>query len=240
MRLLVRHRDLDKVALLLKLNGYVVSVRACRRAIEHLVLDPFDDLDPYGIRSFATPETVASEAAERLIKQRPRTETERAGRRRDTTRAGGRDHLARQLTSVLLPLFGGFDRAALLEVIDRFGIGDVARGLHTAVPGVAETVAADAEAGVLHVDHIRAELLPRLTAEDYDTFVRASRVLLAAIESLGLTLTPSDPFVSDCLAALRRPDHQLLPPPAASTTGEAEAERAALHFFAQHRAKTTD
>jgi hypothetical protein len=115
----------------------------------------------------------------------------------------------------------------------------VARRVAGAVPGLSDFIAEEASAGHLDVDSIRAEALPKYTVENYNTAVRAARVLLAAVEAFGFTVTSSDAFRADCLAALRRPDRRLPTPPPESQTGEEQAETIALKFFAQGRTKTT-
>lgn len=235
--LLERHRNLDKVAALLKINGYAISVRACQRALEHLVLNPLDDLDPLRSRNERAPEVVATDAARRALSRRVRTEEERTSRSNDRTRAGGRDQLISLGSGLLLPLFGGFDQAAYVDFLERFGLDEAFRKINAAVPDLGESLAQDAQEGRMQIDRIRTEALPQLTADDYDTFVRMGRVLLAALEAFGLEVSASDPFAADCLAALRRPERPLKPP-TNPDTGEAEGEAIALAFFAQqNRAK---
>jgi hypothetical protein len=225
------------VAVLLKINGYTVSVRACRRALEHLVLNPLDDLDPLRSRNERAPEAVATDAARLALSQRVRTDEERTRRSNDQTRAGGRDQLINLGSRLLLPMYGGFDQAAYLDFLERFGLGEAFRKINSAAPGLGETLAQDAQEGGMQIDRVRTEMLPRLTADNYDTFVRMGRVLLAALEAFGVEITASDLFAADCLAALRRPERRLNPP-ANSDTGEADGEATALAFFArQERAK---
>jgi hypothetical protein len=234
LRLIERHRSLDKVAVLLKINGYTVSVRACRRAVEHLVLNPLEDLDPFRSRDAREPEVVAADAARRALTQRVRTEEERTSRSNDQTRAGGRDQLMILGSGLLLPLYGGFDQAAYIDFLDRFGLGEAFRKINSAVPGLGESFAQDAQDGGMQIDRVRTEALPQLTANHYDTFVRMGRVLLAALEAFGVEISASDSFKADCLAALRRPERRLKPP-ANSDTGEAEGEAVALAFFARQK-----
>lgn len=234
VRVLERHRNLDKVAVLLKINGYTVSVRACRRAVEHLVLNPLDDLDPHRSRNERRAEVVATDAARRALSRRVRTEEDRTSRSNDLTRAGGRNQLVSLGSGLLLPLYGGFDQAAYIDFLDRFGLGEAFRRINSAVPGLGESLAQEAQEGGMQIDRIRTEALPQLTAENYDTFVRMGRVLLAALEAFGVEISASDSFAADCLAALRRPERRLKPP-ASSDTGEAEGEAAALAFFARRK-----
>ena len=218
----------------MKINGYTVSVRACRQAVEHLMLNPLDDLDPLRSRNERRPEVVATDAARRALTQRARTEEERTRRNNDQTRAGGRDHLISLGSGLLLPLYGGFDQAAYVDFLERFGLGEAFRMINSAVPSLGETLAQDAREGHMQIDRIRDEALPQLTADNYDTFVRMGRVLLAALEAFGVEITASDPFAADCLAALRHPDRHLKPPEN-SDTGEIEGEEAALAFFARRK-----
>jgi hypothetical protein len=234
LRLIERHRNLDKVAVLLKINGYTVSVRACRRAVEHLVLNPLDDLDPHRSRNERAPEVVATAAARRALSRRVRTEEERTSRSSDQTRAGGRDRLISLGSGLLLPLYGGFDQAAYIDFLERFGLGEAFRKINSAVPGLGESLGQEALEGGMQIDRIRTEALPQLTADNYDTFVRMCRVLLAALEAFGVEISASDSFAADCLAALRRPERRLNPA-ASSDTGEAEGEAAALAFFARRQ-----
>jgi DNA-binding transcriptional MerR regulator len=206
LRLLDRHRNLDKVAALLKLNGYTVSARACRLSIEHLLLDPLESLDPHGTRRYTDPAAVATGAATRITSRRARTDQERNDKARDIALAGGEAAHTRLLASVLLPLFGGLDQANLVEALDKFGLGPVARKISAAVPGLAQTISEDVAAGRMQIDGIRADALPTLTADDYDTLVRVGQLLVAAIEGFGVAITPADPFVADCIDALRHPE----------------------------------
>jgi hypothetical protein len=235
LRFLEQHRNLDKVAALLKLNGYTVSTRACRRAVERLVLDPFEELDPYGERRFRDCSAVATEAAESVLSKRLRTDEERAARAKDEQRVGGKDGLVRITAASLLPAFGGFNAQALLTAVDSIDAGNIARALDAAAPELGAAVAEEGAAGHLGIDWIRNEALPLLTHESFDTAVRMGRALLATVEILGLEVSSSDAFNSDCLSALRRPERRLPAPPLTSTTGEQEAEDAALAFFAKQR-----
>jgi hypothetical protein len=234
LRLLELHRNLEKVAVLLKLHGYEVSARACSRAIERLVLNRIEDLDPQRSRNAASPQRVATAAAERIVGKRLRSDEERAERRRDLAWAGGRAELVARLASALQAFFGGLDRTAMLEALDQLGVGEIARTLNRAAPGLGETMAQEAEAGNVETDRIR-QALAQLTAQDFDTFVRAGRVLLAAVEALGLEVTPSEPFTADCLNALRRPDRRRKPPASEAGKPEVDAETAALEFFAKRQ-----
>jgi hypothetical protein len=139
-------------------------------------------------------------------------------------------------SGLLLPLYGGFDQASYLDFFDRFGLGEAFRKINAAVPGLGESLAQDAQDGAMQIDRIRDEALPLLTAENYDTFVRMARVLLAAFEAFGVEITASDPFPADCLAALRRPEGRLK---TAADSGEAEGEANALAFFASRERANT-
>jgi DNA-binding transcriptional MerR regulator len=236
LRLIEPHRNLEKVAVLLKLHGYDVSARACSRAIERLVLNSIEDLDPYRSRDGATPQRVATAAAEQIVGKRLRTDEERAERRRDLDWARGRTELVARLASTLQPFFGALSRTAMLEALDHLGVGEIARKLNRTAPGLGEAMAQEAEAGNLEIDQVR-QALSQLTAQDFDTFVRAGRVLLAAVEALGLEVTPPEPFAADCLNALRRPDRRRKPPASEAGKPEVDAETAAFQFFAKRQRK---
>jgi DNA-binding transcriptional MerR regulator len=234
LRLLERHRNLEKVAVLLKLHGYEVSTRACSRAIERLALNPIDDLDPHRLRNTTSPQRAAGAAAEQKVRKRRRSDEGRAERRRDLDWAGSRAELIARLAITLQPLFGGLDRAAMLELAYQLGVGEIARKLNRAAPGLGEAMAQEAEAGNLEIDWAR-RALSQLTAQDFDTFVRACRVLLASVEALGLELTPHEPFAADCLNALRRPERRRKPSASEAGIPEVDAETAALEFFAKRQ-----
>ena len=157
-------------------------------------------------------------------------------RSNDQTRAGGRDQLINLGAGLLLPLYGGFDQTAYVDFLERFGLGEAFRKINSAVPRLGESLAQEAQEGGMQIDRIRTETLPQLTANNYDTFVRMGRVLLAALEAFGVEISASDPFAADCLAALRHPERRLKPPP--TETGEAEGEAIALAFFAQQKRAT--
>lgn len=241
LRFLGRHRNLEKVVVLLKLNGYVVSTRACRRAIEHLVLDRVDEIDPYGHRRYEPPEKVAAKAAERVARKRPRSVEEAQRRKDDISSARGRASFLTLLGSSLTPVLGGTNVAVLRPVVEHLGLTELAFSLGAATPGLSQAVAEEIAAGHLSFDWIREDALPRLTDNDLNTLVRLLRVLLAFVERSGMQFTPIDAFVSDCAHALRYPDRPLpSPPPERGAESEVEAE--ALAFFAsvRPRRKTTN
>jgi hypothetical protein len=230
-RFLDQHRNLDKVAVLLKLNGYAVSPRACRRAIEHLVLDQLDDLDPHGRRHYQHPEEAAAAAARTISKRRPRTTSESEQRKKEQAAAGGRDAHQALLAAAVRPLLGSAEIAALQPVVEYLGVSSVVTTLSAAAPEIGGAVAEEVAAGHVSFDWIRQDALPGLTADDYNTGVRLLRYLLAVVERLVGELNPKDAFVRDCMHALRDPDRRL-PAPPPNRADEADVEAGALAFFA--------
>jgi hypothetical protein len=71
---LAGHRNLDKVAVLLKLNGYQVSAAALARATRHLVFDEIEKLDRKGERTWLHPHEISSSAARTAVNKRARTD----------------------------------------------------------------------------------------------------------------------------------------------------------------------
>jgi hypothetical protein len=236
-RYLKRHRNLDKAAVLLMVDGYEVSARALQRATKTLVLDRFEDeLDPESERRFRPPGDVAAQASDRILKRRLRTDQERNFRADDLQRAGGQDELKRLLRGVIMPLFGGLDPAVLGEALDKFGLRELAEKLASASPEFTDTLRREAQAGALSIDTIR-NLLPKMSSDDFGVLVRASRIMLALAEAHGIQPTPSDLFQADFLQALRFPALRSKPNP---DIAGSDAEHLALRFFAKQARKRGD
>jgi DNA-binding transcriptional MerR regulator len=233
LRILKRHRNLDKVAVLLKLHGYQVSAAALIRATRRLVFDQFEKLDPQGKRRWTPPKDVSSAAAETALKRRLRSDDDKAARRQELELAGGRNELQAHYGSALLPVLGGLDPAGLLRALDVFGLGAIARSIRDAIPDVTDELARMAKGGAFEIDHVR-EASKTLTVDQFDTLISCLRALAMAVEASGLHLSHSDPFASDVLDALREPEQRRqrsLP----KDEDARRVEQEALAFFAKRR-----
>lgn len=217
--LLKRHRDLDKVVILLFLDGYHVSERALRHALAQLFADLIDDLDPEGQHRFKEPRQVAKDAAERVLSRRLATKDERYERRVDIERAGDREAAADALRAVVLPIIGGLDPAAFADALDRHGLTAAAQELSAIAPELSSFLTEEATEGRLSADHIREEALPRLGRTEFEQLAAALAGLLEWLElRIGLAIHHRDRFIDDCLQALRSPRWRGLSPASPSDT----------------------
>jgi hypothetical protein len=207
-KVLKRHRNIDKAAILLFLADYEIDVTALRRAILN-ALDWLDDEIGSAAAGSSDPNEVAHRVGQAIVAERPRTKEARALRRSQLKAAGDEQRLASVYAALIRPYIGTpLAAGGLLGAFKK--IGPDLRAVLDLDPDTFSPLELRLDANDMELNEaggigtlLRANV-NRFELANFEALRSLCRDAMTWTLSLGFRLDAPNQFMSDLTAALYR------------------------------------